>query len=189
MQSTTTRVTSILKDLQNGDRRAASRLLPLVYRELRRLAAHYMRAEKPGQTIQPTELVHEAFLRLVGQEHIQWQGKTHFFALAATSMRRILVERARKKMAHKHGGGVVRMQLDEGAVFAAEKAEEIVALDEALLRLEKMSPRQSRIVEMRFFGGLGIEEIAEIEGVSPRTVKSDWRVARAWLHGEVERTK
>ena len=178
----------MLVDLQSGDERAASRLLPLVYRELRRLAAHYMRAEKAGQTIQPTELVHEAYLRLVTQDRIKWQGKTHFFALAATSMRRILVERARRKMAQKHGGGA-KVQLDEPLIFAPEKTKDIVALDEALTRLEQISPRQSRIVEMRFFGGLEIEDIAKFEGVSPRTVKSDWRIARAWLHRELARTK
>ncbi|HEU5403486.1 MAG TPA: sigma-70 family RNA polymerase sigma factor [Terriglobales bacterium] len=177
----------MLNDLQKGDRRAASRLLPIVYGELRRLAAHYMRGEKPGQTIQATELVHEAYLRLVGQERMDWQGKSHFFAMAATSMRRILVERARRKLAEKHGGGGKVQLAEDAIVISPEKSKDIVALDEALNRLEAISPRQSRIVEMRFFGGLGVDEIAKIEGISPRTVKHDWSLARAWLHHEIAR--
>ena len=182
-------VSSLLNDLQKGDPAAASRLLPLVYNELRRLAAHYMRGEKPGQTIQATELVHEAYLRLVGQERIGWQGRSHFFAIAATSMRRILVDRARRKIAEKHGGGAEKIQLEEALVFSPQKSKDLVALDNALKRLEEMSPRQGRIVELRFFGGLEMEEIARIEGVSVRTVKQDWSLARAWLHHEIARGK
>jgi RNA polymerase sigma-70 factor (ECF subfamily) len=186
MQTTPGQISSILNELKKGDREALARLLPIVYGELRRLAAKYMRGEKPGQTIQGTELVHEAYLRLLGQEQIDWQGKSHFFAMAAKSMRRILVERARRKMAAKHGGGA-KVQLEETLVFSPDKSKDIVALDEALQRLEEVSPRQSRIVEMRFFGGLGVEEIAKIEGISPRTVKHDWSLARAWLHHEIAR--
>jgi len=182
-------VSALLKGIQKGDPSAASRLLPLVYSELRRLAAHYMRREKPGQTIQATELVHEAYLRLVGQERIQWQGRSHFMAMAATSMRRILVERARRRMAGKHGGGGEKIQLEEAFVSSPQKSNDIVALDEALTRLEAISPRQSRVVELRFFGGLELEEIAKMEGLSLRTVKQDWSLARAWLHHEIARGK
>ena len=185
MSTKSGQVSALLVDLQNGDHAAASRLLPIVYNELRRLAAYYMRGERPGQTIQPTELVHEAYLRLVGQERIEWQGRSHFLAMAATSMRRILVDRARKKMAEKHGGGGEKVQLDEALVYSPDKSKNIVALDDALNRLEKMSPRQSRVVELRFFGGLEMEEIAKMEGVSVRTVKQDWSLARAWLHREI----
>jgi RNA polymerase sigma-70 factor, ECF subfamily len=178
-------VSALLCSVAKGDRDATSLLLPIVYAELRRLAAHYMQGERPGQTIQPTELVHEAYLRLVGRERVEWEGRAHFFAMAATSMRRILVDRARKKKAEKHGGGRKRMQLDDALVFSRERSKELIALDEALTRLERVSPRQSRIVELKFFGGLQIEEIAEIEAVSPTTVKQDWAVARAWLHHEL----
>jgi RNA polymerase sigma-70 factor (ECF subfamily) len=187
MPTTPGQVRALLDDLQKGDPAAASRLLPLVYRELRRLAAHYMRGEKPGQTIQPTELVHEAYLRLVGQERIEWQGKTHFLAVAATLMRRILVDRARRKMAERHGGGREKIELQEALVFSPEKSKDMIALDDALKRLEEMSPRQGRVVELRFFGGLEMEDIAKLEGVSLRTVKQDWSLARAWLHHEIAR--
>ena len=189
MRTAPGQVSALLVDLQKGDPAAASHLLPIIYGELRRLAAYYMRGEKPGQTIQPTELVHEAYLRLVGQERIEWQGRSHFFAMAATSMRRILVDRARKKMAEKHGGREEKVQLDEALVYSPGKSKDIVSLDEALNRLEKMSPRQSRVVELRFFGGLEMEEIAKIEGVSVRTVKQDWSLARAWLHRDIAKEK
>ena len=189
MPTTSGQVSALLGELQKGDQAAASRLLPIVYTELRRLAAHYMRGEKSGQTIQATELVHEAYLRLVGQDRMQWQGRSHFFAMAATSMRRILVDRARKKMAEKHGGDGEKIQLEEALVLSPQKSKDIVALDDALKRLEEMSPRQGRVVELRFFGGLEMEEIAKIEGVSLRTVKQDWSLARAWLHHEIARGK
>ena len=128
-------------------------------------------------------------MRLVGQERIQWQGRTHFFAMAATSMRRILVERARRKLAEKHGGGGEKVELEEALVFSLEKSKDMVALDDALKRLEKISPRQSRVVELRFFGGLELKEIAKMEAVSLRTVKEDWSLARAWLHHEIARGK
>jgi RNA polymerase sigma factor (TIGR02999 family) len=148
-----------------------------------------MRSEKPGQTIQATELVHEAYLRLVRQEHIEWQGRSHFLAMAATSMRRILVDRARRKMAAKHRGAGEKIKLEEALVFSPEKSKDIVALDDALKRLAKMSPRQSRVVELRFFGGLEMEKIARMEGVSLRTAKQDWSLARAWLHREIAKER
>ena len=185
MPTATGQVSALLGDLRDGDPAAASRLLPIVYKELRRLAAHYMRGEKSGQTIQPTELVHEAYLRLVGQQQIHWQSRSHFLAMAAISMRRILVDRARKKKAKRHGG--CKMPLDDSFIFSAQRADDILALDEALQRLEAMSPRQARVVDLRFFGGVEMEEIAKIEHVSLRTVKQDWSLARAWLHREISR--
>jgi RNA polymerase sigma factor (TIGR02999 family) len=182
-------VSVLLGNLQKGDPKAASQLLPIVYDELRRLAAYYMRGERAGQSIQATELVHEAYLRLVGQEHIEWQGRSHFFAMAATAMRRILVDRARRKMADKRGGGKEKIQLEEALVFSPEKSKNMIALDDALKRLEEISPRQSRVVELRFFGGLEMEDIAKMEGVSLRTVKQDWSVARARLHHEIAQGK
>jgi RNA polymerase sigma factor (TIGR02999 family) len=171
-----------------GDPAAASRLMPLVYAELRRLAAHYLRGERSGQTIQPTELVHEAWLRLAGAEQVSWQGRAHFMAIAATSMRRILVDRARRKLSQKRGAGGEKLPLDGLALFAPENSREILALNEALDKLAILSARQSRVVELRFFAGLEIDEIAAIEGLSVRTVKQDWSLARAWLHREITRS-
>lgn len=189
MANETSQVSALLEDLRNGDAAAASRLLPMVYKELRRLAAHYIREEKSGQTIQATELVHEAYLRLVGQEQIDWQGRSHFFAIAATSMRRILVDRARKKLAQKHGGGGAKVELNEALVPSPQKSNDIINLDEALKRLENVSPRQAQVVELRFFAGIEMIEIAKIQGVSLRTVKQDWSLARAWLHREISQGK
>jgi RNA polymerase sigma factor (TIGR02999 family) len=187
MTSSPDEISVLLGQIEAGDAQAASRLLPIVYAELRRLAARYMRGERPGQTIQPTELVHEAYLRLVGGQPVEWQGRSHFLALAATSMRRILVERARAKNAEKRGGGGEKLELDERLAFSPEKPNEVLALDEALSQLAQHAPRQSRIVELRFFGGLSIEEIAAVEGIGARTVKRDWTLARAWLHREIAR--
>lgn len=180
-------VGGLLRQLGEGDGEAGSRLQPILYRELRRLAAHYLRGERRGQTIQPTELVHEAYLRLIGQEPVGWRGRSHFMAMAAISMRRILVERARKKMAEKRGGGGEKLALDGLDLFAPQRSSEILALDEALDRLAQLSPRQSRVVELKFFAGLSFDEIAEMERLSLRTVKYDWNAARAWLHREIAR--
>jgi RNA polymerase sigma factor (TIGR02999 family) len=180
-------VSGLLREIGGGDREAAARLLPIVYSELRRLAAHYMRGEQSGQSIQPTELVHEAYLRLVGQERIDWQGRSHFMGMAAISMRRILVERARRKSAEKRGGGGEKLPLDDLDAFTPEKSSQLLALDEALERLASLSPRQGRIVELRFFAGLNFDEIAKMEALSLRTVKYDWGAARAWLHREIAR--
>lgn len=177
----------LIRELGKADHDAPSNLLPIVYGELRRLAAHYMRGEQPGQTIQPTELVHEAYMRLVGQERISWQGRAHFMAMAAMSMRRILVDRARRRSAEKRGAGGKKVSLDDVAVFAPEKSSQLLALDEALDQLASLSPRQRRIVEFRYFAGLTFEEIAKMEDLSLRTVKHDWSVARAWLHREIAR--
>lgn len=178
-------VTNLLVQLKNGNRDAEPRLIPLVYAELRRLAGHYIRGERPGHTLQATALVHEAYLRLVGQKEISWQNRAHFFGVAANLMRRILVDHARAKQAKKRGGSGQKLSLDEAVLVKPEAPEQFLALDEALERLARRDPRQSRIVELRFFGGLSEEETAEVLGISTRTVKRDWSVARAWLYQQL----
>jgi RNA polymerase sigma factor (TIGR02999 family) len=159
-------------------------ILPLVYAELRRVAAAYLRRERPGQTLQPTALVNEAYVRLAGQ-HPRFQNRAHFCAIAANAMRQILVERARARDAQKRGGGAPRITLNEALAAAPEPPVDLDALDEALTRLARLDPQQARIVELRFFGGLSIEETAEALRVSPATVKRHWAVARAWLAREL----
>ena len=161
-------------------------LLPLVYQELRRLAAAYLRREKPGQTLQPTALVHEAYMRLMKDRPDRWQNRAHFCAIAAHSMRQILIERARARGAAKRGGARPRVTLDEGLVAGAERSIDLLALDEALERLAQMDPEQARLVELRFFGGLTVEETAAAMNISPATVKRHWTVAKAWLTRELE---
>jgi RNA polymerase sigma factor (TIGR02999 family) len=178
-------VTQLLVRWREGDHRAFDELMPLVYTELHRLAAHYMRGERPGHTLQTSALVNEAFLRLAGHEDIQWQDRTHFFAVAAQAMRRILVDHARRRGNQKRGGGGHKVALDEALVVSAERAEEVVALDDALARLAEIAPRKSQLVELRFFGGLSIEETAEVLQVSPGTVMRDWTFAKAWLRREI----
>lgn len=169
-----------------GDRPSLDSLLPIVYQELRRLAASYLRRERPGQTLQPTALVHEAYLRLMKDNPERWQNRAHFCAIAAHSMRQILIERARARGALKRGGQRPRVTLDEGLVAGGERSIDLVALDEALERLAAFDPEQARLVELRFFGGLTVEETAEALGISPATVKRHWAVARAWLARELE---
>ncbi len=176
-------VTRILSAIQTGDNRAAQELLPLVYDELRRLAARKMAHEAPGQTLNATALVHEAYLRLVGEQHFESRG--HFFAAAAEAMRRILVEKARRKKRIKHGGEVKRAEFDVALVSAPQNDDDILALDEALNKLRSDDPVKSRLVELRFFAGLSIEEAATILEISTATAKRYWRFARAWLHREV----
>ena len=178
-------VSELLSALASGSPTAAEKLMPVVYSELKRVARAYMRRERPGHTLQTTALVHEAYLRLVRQENVRWQGRSHFFGIAAQLMRRILIDHARGHLREKRGGAVVALHLDEALVFSPEHSQELVRLDEALDRLAKLDPRQSRIVELRFFGGLSVEETAEYLGISPKTVKRDWAVAKAWLHAEV----
>jgi RNA polymerase sigma factor (TIGR02999 family) len=179
-------VTVLLGQIGQGDERAASRLIPLVYGELRRLAGGYMRHERSDHTLQPTALVHEAFLRLVEQSSVDWKGRAHFFRVAAQMMRRILIDHARGTLREKRGTGEKPVPLEEALVFAPEQSTELIKLDEALERLSKIDPRQGRIVELRFFGGLTVEETAEAMGISPKTVKRDWSVAKAWLHGDLK---
>ena len=169
-----------------ADDRPVDALLPIVYQELRRLAASYLRRERPGQTLQPTALVHEAYLRLMKDRPERWQNRAHFCAIAAHSMRQILIERARARGAQKRGGAQPRVTLDEALVAGESPSVDLVALDEALGRLEQIDPEQARLVELRFFGGLTIEETAEAMKISPATVKRHWAVARAWLARELE---
>jgi RNA polymerase sigma-70 factor, ECF subfamily len=178
--SETEEVTRLLQSLNAGDRDAVDALVPIVYSELRKLAGHYLKSEREGHTLQPTALVHEAFLRLVEQE-TQWQNRTHFFAMAASLMRRILVDYARSYTAEKRGGAAEKVVLDDAFVFVKEKPAEMLALNEALEDLAKIDPRRARVVELKFFGGLNNEEIAQVLDVHSNTVLRDWNLARAWL--------
>ncbi len=179
-------VTQILSAIERGDQAAASELLPLVYEELRRLAASRMKHERSGQTLQPTALVHEAFLRLVGRDGKQWDGRGHFFAAAAEAMRRILIESARRKGRIKRGGEWDRHELDDHiASMDAENVDDLLVLDEALCKLAEEDIQLSKLVELRYFTGLTIEETADVLGVSPRTAKRNWSYARAWLQREM----
>lgn len=180
-------VTALLGNWAQGDREALNRLLPLVYQELRSLAARYLRRERPGHTLQPTALLHEAYLRLRDQERVRWQNRAHFFAVAAQMMRRVLVDHARGKRAAKRSRSDLRVSLDPAALAPDERDFDIVALDKALAELEGIDPRQSLIVELRYFGGLTIEETAEVLDVSLRAVKDDWNLAKAWLYLHVSR--
>jgi RNA polymerase sigma factor (TIGR02999 family) len=176
-------VTELLRRWSEGDSRAMESLMPLVYAELRGLAGHYLKGERPGHTLQPTALVHEAYLRMVGQRKVVWQNRSHFFGIAAQMMRRVLVDHARRRKAGKRDAGTVR--IDFAGPGAAEEVidrdAELLALDGALAGLEKLDPRQARIVELRYFGGLSVEETAEVAGISTATVKREFRTARAWL--------
>jgi RNA polymerase sigma factor (TIGR02999 family) len=179
-------VTEMLQQWSSrGDREALDDLIPIVYEELRRQAARQLRRERAGHTLQTTALVHEAYLRLVGQRDARWQNRAHFFAIAAEMMRRILVDHARKTSAAKRGGSALKVQLDEAFGAADGQHLDLVAIDAALVKLAALDPQQSRIVELRFFGGLNVEETAEVLNISPRTVKRDWSVAKAWLHREI----
>ena len=165
--------------------RPVDALVPLVYDELRRLAARYLRRESPGNTLQPTALVHEAFLKLAGQQRVDWQGRTHVLAIGAKAMRRILVDHAKRKHRVKRGGGLKRIQLDEAAALSPERDEDLLAVDEALEKLAGIDERQAAIVELRFFGGMTVEEVAQSLGISKRTVESEWTMVRAWLRREL----
>lgn len=180
-------VTGLLQQWSGGRQESLDELLPHVYAELRRLAARYLRRERFGHTLQPTALVHEAFLKLVGQD-VQWQNRAHFFAIAAKLMRRILIDHARGHGAGKRGGGALHVPLDDVQVPVGGADVDLIALDEALTRLAAIDPQQSRIVEMKFFGGLTIDEIAEVLRISPATVSRDWTIARAWLFGALKKS-
>ena len=181
-------VTRLLVRLTEGDRGVLDDLLPVVYGELRRLAASYLRKERVGHTLQPTALVHEAYMRLVDQTQVQWQNRAHFFGVAAQMMRRILVDHARAHEAEKRGGEFQKLSLDENIDVSGERDVNLVALDDALNLLAEIDPQKMKIVELRFFGGLSVEETAEVLGVSAPTVKRQWRMAKAWLYGQVKRT-
>ena len=179
-------VTQLLVDWGNGDKAALDRLTPLVHEELHRLAHRHMRHERPNHTLQTTALVNEAYVRLVDQRNLHWKNRAHFFSIASRLMRRILVDLARAHNGPMRGGGAPRVSLDEAAIVSQERAAELVALDEALTRLAKMDERKSKVVELRFFGGMSVEETAEALGVSPITIKRDWQTAKAWLYRELE---
>ena len=181
--------TKVLADHAAGDPDAAARLMPLVYDQLRALAGYYMRDERPDHTLQPTALVHEAYLRMVDVERIDWRSRTHFIALAATQMRRILVEHGRAHRAQKRGGGLRRVTFSSGLAVAPDDELDPLALDEALTKLSRKNERQGTVAELRLFAGLDIRETAYLLDVSERTVKRDWRVARAWLRRELARSE
>ena len=181
MASDSTAITSLLLDWRGGNPAAAEDLLALVYGELRRLAAHYLQQERPGHTLQATALVHELYLRLLASEPVSWQNRAHFFAVAARQMRRILIDHARAQRTDKRGGGAITVSLAEAQVWVGRQEPDLLELDEALARLEKMDARAAQVVELRFFGGLQEKESAEVLGVSAATVKRDWEFARAWL--------
>jgi RNA polymerase sigma factor (TIGR02999 family) len=182
-------VTRILSAIEHGDHRASEELLPLVYRELRRLATQRLAREKPGQTLQATALVHEAYLRLVGGEEAQrWDNRGHFLAAAAEAMRRILVENARRKRAEKHGGRYERQDLDAIDIAALAPSEDLLALDEALTKLEAEEPVKAQLVKLRYFAGLSEEDAASVLGISRATVQRHWRYTKAWLHSELRET-
>jgi RNA polymerase sigma-70 factor, ECF subfamily len=179
-------VTLLLARLTKGDEDAADRLIPIVYGELRRLARSYMARERTDHTLQATALVHEAYLKLVEQRSVNWQSRAHFFGIAAQIMRRILIDHARGHLREKRGGGQRAISMDDALAFAPEQSLELLRLDQSLERLAKLDPRQAKIVELRFFGGLTVEQTAKLLGISEKTVKRDWSVAKAWLHGELK---
>ncbi len=179
------KVTQLLAAWGDGDQAARDELMPLVYGELRRMARQCLSRERPGHTLQTSALINEAYLRLVDQQDIRWQGRAHFYGIAARLMRQILVDYARRRGYAKRGGDVRRVPLDEAMVVSEERAAEVVALDDALKSLAEIDPRKSQVVELRFFGGLSIEEAAEVLGVSEGTVRRDWALAKAWLHNAI----
>jgi RNA polymerase sigma factor (TIGR02999 family) len=178
-------ITQLLGDWRRGDERALEQLIPLMQPELRRLAHHYMSRERPGHTLQTTALLDEAYLLLVDRTKPLWKNRTHFFAAAAQLMRRIMVDHARERQAIKRGGDAVKVALDDAALVTTARAEELIALDEALVKLAAQDPRKSQIVELRYFGGLKVEEVAEFLRLSRRTVEREWTMAKAWLYRAV----
>jgi RNA polymerase sigma-70 factor, ECF subfamily len=179
-------ITTLLLDWRNGNPSAGEELLGVIYKDLRRLAARYLRQERSDHTLQPTALVHELYLRVfTSGEHITWQNRAHFFAVAAQTLRRILVDHARMRQTTKRGGHQVRLSLTEANGLAEPRADNLIEIDEALQRLTELEPRAAQVVELRFFGGLQVEEVAEVLGVSVITVKRDWKVARAWLTAQL----
>jgi RNA polymerase sigma factor (TIGR02999 family) len=177
----------LLIDWSNGDQSAFDKLMPLIDEELRRLAHRYMSRERAGHTLQTTALVNEAFVRLVNRKNVNWQNRAHFFGLAAQLMRTILVDHARSHACAKRGGGAFKLELDDALVVSQKKAVEVIALNDALNELVRLDPQQSRIVELRFFGGLTVEETAEVLHLSPATIKREWSTAKAWLYHELSK--
>ncbi len=175
-------VTQLLADWAKGDRSALDKLVPLVHTELRRIAQRQMSQERPGHTLQATALVNEAYLKLAGQQGFDWQNRAHFFAVCAQVMRHILIDHARAHSREKRGGGAVKVSLNDALVVADDQASHFIALDEALRALERLDPQKGKIVELRYFGGLSLEEVGEVMDVSPRTVRREWQRAKAWLY-------
>lgn len=188
-RATSEDVTRLLSQLSGGNREALDELLPIVYQELRRQAHFQLRGNRPSPTLNTTALVHEAYFKLVDHHAVEWQDRSHFFAVAVRAMRQVIVDHARRKNAQKRGGGQPDLPLEEGRLRPDTQAKVLVALDEALERLEQIDERQSKVVECRFFGGFTIKETADVIGVSPTTVKRDWRTARAWLYRELKRMR
>ncbi len=180
-------ITSLLAELKKGNKAAEEELIPLIYQELHRLARHYMRGEREGHTLQTSALVNEAYMRLTGRHNVDWQNRAHFFATAAHIMRRILVDHARTRDAQKRGGSAEKVSLENAFVYTDAHSWQVVAIHEALDRLEKWDQRQCRIVELRFFAGLNVEETAEAMALSPTTVKREFQMAKAWLYGELSK--
>src|SRR5256712_1490221 len=187
MKTSSHEVTQLLMDWGNWNKAAAEKLIPVVYEELHRLAHQYMNKERPGHTLQTSALVNEAYLRLIDQKQVHWQNRAHFFGIAAQLMRRILVDYARNRRYAKRGGGALKVSLDEAAMVSQDRAAELIALDEALQNLTAIDPRRSQVVELRFFGGLSIEETAEVIKISRNTVIRDWTMAKAWLFREISK--
>jgi RNA polymerase sigma factor (TIGR02999 family) len=185
-ESGTENITRLLLDLTNGNAAAVDELLPLIYGELRSLAANYLRRERPDHTLQPTALVHEAYLRLVDQTQVNWQNRAHFFGVAAQMMRRILVDHARAHKASKRGSEYQKIPLDEQIDKLEERSTELIALDDALTELAAVDELKSRIIELRYFGGLTVEETAQVLGLTPVTINRHWRMAKAWLFGKMQ---
>lgn len=178
-------LTGLLLEWREGDKAALDRLTPLVYDELRRIAHRYVQRERDGHTLQTTALVHEAYLRLAGQQKVDWQNRAHFFAVTAQVMRHILIDHARRRRYAKHGGEVEQIPIENAAVMSMRRADELIALEEALDELAQLDQRKSRVVELRYFGGLSLEETAEVLEISVMTVRRDWRAAKAWLYRAV----
>jgi len=190
MPETGGEVTRLLGQLRAGKQDVADQLVPLIYDELRRIASAQMRRERPDHTLQATAVVHEAYMRLAGEQEVPWQNRAHFFAIAAQTMRRVLLDYARQRHAGKRGGeGARKVDIDAELLVGDDRLEDVIALDEVLGRLSEMDPEQGRIVELRFFAGLNVEETAEVMGISARTVKREWRSAKAWLSRELAAVK
>ena len=181
MASSAGSITRLLLNWREGDKTALDRLVPLVYREMRRLAGYYMRRQRADHTLQTSALINEAYLRLIDHKNMRWENRAHFYAVAAQAMRRILVDHARSRGYQKRGGGAPKVSFDEAVIGAEERAAELIALDDALKDLAAMDPRKSQIVELRYFGGLSVDETAEVIGVSAVTIMREWRSAKGWL--------
>jgi RNA polymerase sigma factor (TIGR02999 family) len=187
MASSPGTISRLLVEWRDGDKTALDRLVPLVYRELRRLAGYYMRRQRGDHTLQTSALINEAYLRLIDHKHMRWENRAHFYAVAAQAMRRILVDHARSRGYAKRGGGALKVSFDEAVIGAEERAEELIALDDALKDLGAIDPRKSQVVELRYFGGLSVDETAEVLGISAVTVMREWRSAKGWLLGAISK--